>query len=150
MQEKMPVERRSLTLNGHHNVARRTSQIPTNFLCQIISAFLLQLLPDLTYQFTCSFFFDTPYTVIFAASSLNATLPKMTATEAFPLLSTGRDKLGALVGPNSNDRPRVRRRSSGLGGEIRAGDTSVPALATLDVRPPSPGTIKVRSSWCFF
>ncbi len=67
----------------------------------------------------------------------------MTATEAFPLLSTNSDHLGPLTGPNSNDKPRIRRRSSGLGGEIRAGDTSSPALATLDVRPPSPGTIKV-------
>jgi len=67
----------------------------------------------------------------------------MPATEAFPLLSTP-DKLTPLGGPNSSDKPRVRRRSSGLGGEIRAGDTSSPALATLDIRPPSPGTIKVR------
>jgi acyl-CoA-dependent ceramide synthase len=67
----------------------------------------------------------------------------MPATEAFPLLSTP-DKLTPLGGPNSSDIPRVRRRSSGLGGEIRAGDTSSPALATLDIRPPSPGTIKVR------
>jgi acyl-CoA-dependent ceramide synthase len=71
----------------------------------------------------------------------------MTATEAFPLLSTtSPDTLGPLSGPNSSDKPRVRRRSSGLGGEIRAGDTSSPALATLDVRPPSPGTIKVCSN----
>jgi acyl-CoA-dependent ceramide synthase len=69
----------------------------------------------------------------------------MTATEAFPLLSTtSTDKLSPLAGPNSSDKPRTRRRSSGLGGEIRAGDTSSPALATLDVRPPSPGTIKVQ------
>jgi very-long-chain ceramide synthase len=68
----------------------------------------------------------------------------MPATEAFPLLSTT-DKLTPLGGPNSIDKPRIRRRSSGLGGEIRAGDTSAPALATLDVRPLSPGTIKVRS-----
>jgi hypothetical protein len=70
----------------------------------------------------------------------------MTATEAFPLLSTtNTDKLGPLSGLNSSDKPR-RRRSSGLGGEINAGDTSSPALATLDVRPPSAGTIKVRSN----
>lgn len=70
----------------------------------------------------------------------------MTATEAFPLLSTSStDKLGPLAGPNSVDKPRTRRKSSGLGGEIRAGDTSSPALATLDVRPPSPGTIKAQA-----
>jgi len=68
----------------------------------------------------------------------------MPATEAFPLLS-GHDKLSPLSGPNSNDKTRARRRSSGLGGEIRAGDTSAPALATLDVRPPSPGTIKAQN-----
>jgi hypothetical protein len=69
----------------------------------------------------------------------------MTATEAFPLLSTT-DKLPPLAGPNSVDKTRTRRRSSGLGGEIRAGDTSAPALATLDLRPPSPGTLKVSRS----
>ncbi|TVY65708.1 Sphingosine N-acyltransferase-like protein [Lachnellula suecica] len=73
----------------------------------------------------------------------------MPSTEAFPLLSTSStststsDKLTPL--PQSADRPRARRRSSGLGGEIRAGDTSVPALATLDVRPLSAGTIKAQN-----
>ncbi|TVY29851.1 Sphingosine N-acyltransferase-like protein [Lachnellula hyalina] len=66
----------------------------------------------------------------------------MPSTEAFPLLSTT-DKLAPLQ--HSVEVPRVRRRSSGLGGEIRAGDTRVPALATLDVRPPSPGTIKAQN-----
>lgn len=66
----------------------------------------------------------------------------MSATEAFPLLSN--DKLTPLGGPRSIEKPRIRRRSSGLGGEIRAGDTSAPALATLDVRPPSPGAIQVH------
>jgi hypothetical protein len=69
----------------------------------------------------------------------------MTATEAFPLLSNA-DKLGPLTGHYKSDAPRSRRRSSGLGGEIRAGDTSAPALATLDVRPPSPGTLKVKKN----
>ncbi|KAK6581437.1 hypothetical protein PZA11_006128 [Diplocarpon coronariae] len=68
----------------------------------------------------------------------------MTATEGFPLLSSG-DKLAPLGGPNSGERPRIRRQSSGLGGEIRAGDTGSPALATLDMRPPSPGMIKAQS-----
>lgn len=72
------------------------------------------------------------------------------STEAFPLLSSsssssGADKLAPLGGPQI-EKPRIRRRSSGLGGEIRAGDTSVPALATLDARPPSPGTVKVSNS----
>ncbi|CAG8973934.1 hypothetical protein HYALB_00003712 [Hymenoscyphus albidus] len=69
------------------------------------------------------------------------------STEAFPLLSTssssGSDKLAPLGGPQI-EKPRIRRRSSGLGGEIR-GDTSVPALATLDARPPSPGTLKAQT-----
>jgi acyl-CoA-dependent ceramide synthase len=64
------------------------------------------------------------------------------ATEAFPPLST-KDVLAPLAGPTSIDKPRARRRSSGLGGEIRAGDTGAPAFATVDVRPPSPGTVKV-------
>jgi hypothetical protein len=69
----------------------------------------------------------------------------MHPTEAFPLLSS-EDKLAPLGGHTIVDKPRIRRRSSGLGGEIRAGDTSAPALATLDVRPPSPGTIKVSAT----
>lgn len=68
-------------------------------------------------------------------------------TESFPqLVSTAKqDKLTPLNAPSSIDTPRVRRRSSGLGGEIRAGDTGAPAFATVDVRPPSPGSIKVSS-----
>jgi acyl-CoA-dependent ceramide synthase len=60
--------------------------------------------------------------------------------EKFPLLSTSTvDTLGPLNGSSDKSRePRTRRRSSGLGGEIRAGDTSGPALATLDVRPETP------------
>ncbi|PQE33466.1 Sphingosine N-acyltransferase lac1 protein [Rutstroemia sp. NJR-2017a WRK4] len=66
------------------------------------------------------------------------------ATEAFPPLST-KDVLAPLAGPISIDKPRARRRSSGLGGEIRAGDTGAPAFATVDVRPPSPGTVKAQN-----
>ncbi|KAF4624491.1 hypothetical protein G7Y89_g13680 [Cudoniella acicularis] len=69
----------------------------------------------------------------------------MPSTEAFPLLSSPSDKLTPLAGHNNAEKPRVRRRSSGLGGEIRAGDTRAPAFATLDVRPPSPGTIKAQN-----
>ena len=82
-----------------------------------------------------------PYTI--DQLSTLGDLEAMTATEAFPLLSTS-DKLASLAVPSSYDKPRDRRRSSGLGGDIR-GDTSAPALATLDIRPPSPGTLKVRS-----
>jgi hypothetical protein len=66
-------------------------------------------------------------------------------TEAFPLLATtASEKPTALSGPNGIDKQQTRRRkSSGLGEEITAGDTGAPAFATLDVRPESPGAIKV-------
>jgi len=68
------------------------------------------------------------------------------STEAFPLLATpSKDKLTPLAGPNSKDTPRGRRRSSGLGGEIRAGDTGAPAFATVDVRPPSSAAVKAQN-----
>lgn len=67
----------------------------------------------------------------------------MPATEAFPLLSTS-DQLKPLKANGTYDGPRIRRKSSGLGGEIRAGDTGAPAMATFDIRPSSPGTVKVR------
>jgi len=64
-------------------------------------------------------------------------------TEPFPQLSA-RDHLMPLSAPNSSE-PKVtrRRKSSGLGQEIRAGDTGAPAIATLDVRSDSPNTLKV-------
>lgn len=46
------------------------------------------------------------------------------APEPFPLLNTA-DQLAV-----ENNEPRRRRKSSGLGGEIRAGDTGVPSLAS--------------------
>ncbi|KAH8169713.1 TLC domain-containing protein [Sarocladium implicatum] len=47
-------------------------------------------------------------------------------SEPFPLLNTASDQLH-----NPGDRPRQRRRkSSALGGEIRAGDNGAPAMAT--------------------
>jgi acyl-CoA-dependent ceramide synthase len=65
-------------------------------------------------------------------------------TEPFPEL-LARDQLKPLSMPNGNDNKVTRRRkSSGLGQEIRAGDTGAPAIATLDVRPPSPNAVKVR------
>lgn len=72
----------------------------------------------------------------------------MTGTQAFPpLLSpeqAGSERVGtpSKSGSSLATTPR-RRRSSGLGGEIRAGDTSAPALATLDVIPQSARAIKV-------
>ena len=51
----------------------------------------------------------------------------MTSGEPFPLLNTSADQLHS-AGDNAN--PRRRRKSSGLGGEIRAGDTGAPSLHT--------------------
>lgn len=68
-------------------------------------------------------------------------------TEPFPQLYA-RDQLKPLSAQNAVETKVTRRRkSSGLGQEIRAGDTGAPAIATLDVRPPSPGTVKV-STFC--
>lgn len=53
----------------------------------------------------------------------------MAGVEPFPLLNTSADQLlSADVNP-----ARRRRKSSGLGGEIRAGDTGAPALASSRV-----------------
>lgn len=76
-----------------------------------------------------------------ARSSAPGQLFTMVAgTEPFPQL-----RVREQARPNGNDvKVRPRRKSSGLGGEIRAGDTGVPAAATWDLVPPSPGQIKVR------
>lgn len=68
-----------------------------------------------------------------------------TGTEPFPELFA-RDQLKPLTKPNGNETKATRRRkSSGLGQEIRAGDTGAPAIATLDMTPPSSTAIKVRN-----
>ncbi|RYP31478.1 hypothetical protein DL767_005769 [Monosporascus sp. MG133] len=51
----------------------------------------------------------------------------MTSGEPFPLLNTSADQLHSA---NDSANPRRRRKSSGLGGEIRAGDTGAPSLHT--------------------
>ncbi|KAI1000882.1 Sphingosine N-acyltransferase-like protein [Podosphaera aphanis] len=66
------------------------------------------------------------------------------ASEAFPRLISKSDNVTQGGASQSMLKPTVRRRSSGLGGEIRAGDTSAPALATLDMIPASPGIIKAQ------
>ncbi|KAM3431097.1 hypothetical protein MY4824_007298 [Beauveria thailandica] len=48
--------------------------------------------------------------------------------EPFPLLNTSLDPFAMMDGDDSA--PRRRRKSSGLGGEIRAGDTGAPAFAS--------------------
>lgn len=50
----------------------------------------------------------------------------MSGMEPFPLLNTSADQLRKA----DADGARRRRKSSGLGGEIRAGDTGAPALAS--------------------
>lgn len=67
----------------------------------------------------------------------------MTATEAFPPLYNHPESSVSYGIRSHSSKPRYKRRSSGLG-EFRAGDTSAPALATLDVRLPSPGAIKAQ------
>lgn len=61
-----------------------------------------------------------------------------------------RDQLHPLPSSNSNNnnnkpsRALLRRKSSGLGGEIRAGDTGAPSITTLNVtRVDSPAATKV-------
>jgi len=70
-------------------------------------------------------------------------------TEPFPNIGlTARDQLMPLkVNGNKNitGMPRPRRRSSGLGGEIRAGDTGAPSFSTFDIPPQSPTTVKVST-----
>lgn len=87
-----------------------------------------------------------PYEKVTVANfwEIYRSLSKMSsATEAFPEL-TNSDKLAPLPGANGSDKgPRYRRRSSGLGSEIRAGDTGGPAVATLDIRSQSPPAVKV-------
>ena len=51
----------------------------------------------------------------------------MTSGEPFPLLNTSADQLHSA---SDNANPRRRRKSSGLGGEVRAGDTGAPSLHT--------------------
>lgn len=68
----------------------------------------------------------------------------MTATEAFPSFSTNSVNHSSLEAASIHIQPRIRRTSSRLGGEIRAGDTNAPALATLDIRQPSLSTVKAQ------
>lgn len=53
----------------------------------------------------------------------------MAGVEPFPLLNTSADQLHSA----DVNLARRRRKSSGLGGEIRAGDTGAPALASSRV-----------------
>lgn len=78
------------------------------------------------------------------------------ATEPFPPLyeGQGQDIAKPLVGQtlgqalnNGSDKKvqQRRRKSSGLGGEINAGDTGAPALSTMDILPLSPGMLRAKS-----
>jgi len=64
-------------------------------------------------------------------------------TEPFPSLYEGQDRLRPLNGEKRVQLQQRRRKSSGLGGEIRAGDTGVPAIATMAMRGQSPGILRV-------
>ncbi len=73
----------------------------------------------------------------------------MASTEPFPSLddtSSAHPAQGATLGQtlsNGGNKIRRRRKSSGLGGEIRAGDTGGPALSTIDAKIMSPGMLRV-------
>lgn len=75
----------------------------------------------------------------------------MSATEPFPRLSpsSSRDQLMPLSEKAHGKIPTMtkpRRKSSGLGGEIRAGDTGAPSLSTFDYLPQSPTTVRVSTA----
>jgi hypothetical protein len=59
-------------------------------------------------------------------------------TEPFPSLEVTQHEhlqpLGGTKAQEASAKIKRRRKSSGLGGEIRAGDTRGPAIATLDMR----------------
>ncbi|KAE9381168.1 longevity assurance proteins LAG1/LAC1 [Stipitochalara longipes BDJ] len=55
-----------------------------------------------------------------------------TSTEASPLATISNAESSSSSEPKSSNKPRARRRASGLGGELW-GDTGAPAFATLDL-----------------
>ncbi len=67
----------------------------------------------------------------------------MTSGEPFPLLNTSADQLHSA---NENATSRRRRKSSGLGGEIRAGDTGAPSLHTTLANMQSNSSSSATSS----
>lgn len=72
----------------------------------------------------------------------------MDKMEPFPSLYEGEDHLRPLDRTPSGGLKKTqrRRKSSGLGGEIRAGDTGGPAIATMDLGPQSSGLLRVSLS----
>lgn len=72
----------------------------------------------------------------------------MEKTEPFPALDERVNRLlpEEATGASVEKKVQRRRKSSGLGGEIRAGDTGVPAIATMDLKGPSAGLLRV--SFC--
>jgi len=79
----------------------------------------------------------------YAACPLSTLNNMVASSDAAPSVATSSDALPPLIATKGTTKVRSRRRSSGLGGEIRAGDTG-PAFATVDVPLPSPNTLKVR------
>lgn len=65
-------------------------------------------------------------------------LPELREPVGIPMREAPREQLHPLNTADDAIRPKPRRKSSGLGGEIRAGDTGAPAVATLDIVAESP------------
>lgn len=72
---------------------------------------------------------------------------KMEKTEPFPALDERVNRLLPEETSGASVEKKVqRRKSSGLGGEIRAGDTGVPAIATMELKTQSAGLLRVSFS----
>lgn len=69
----------------------------------------------------------------------------MEKTEPFPALDERVNRLlpEETSGASVEKKVQRRRKSSGLGGEIRAGDTGVPAIATMELKTQSAGLLRV-------
>lgn len=70
----------------------------------------------------------------------------MEKTEPFPALDEQVNRLlpEETTGASVQKKVQRRRKSSGLGGEIRAGDTGVPAIATMELKTQSAALSRVR------
>ncbi|KFY63689.1 hypothetical protein V496_03790 [Pseudogymnoascus sp. VKM F-4515 (FW-2607)] len=71
----------------------------------------------------------------------------MEKTEPFPALDERMNRLlpEETTGTSVEKKVQRRRKSSGLGGEIRAGDTGVPAIATMELKTQSAGLLRAKS-----
>lgn len=82
------------------------------------------------------------------ATEGHGTSATMEKTEPFPALDERMNRLlpEETTGASVEKKVQRRRKSSGLGGEIRAGDTGVPAIATMELKTQSAGLLRV--SFC--